>query len=450
MNISGNNIIGKSVSFGSASTIIQNKKAVDYSIIGQGATVINDLKIVGTYVRVPVICKQYTISNERDFYMKKIIQISAIDVSMDILLGELNKMSILEGYEVIGVCSKGRRKKIIENAGVKVFNINIERRIRIISNIKTVLDLRKFFLKEKPSIVHVHTPIASVLGRIAAKLAKVPIVIYTAHGFYFHENMNKTLFLICVAIEKYMGLFFTDYIFTQSQEDAEFAVKNKFIHKNKIMAIGNGVDVHEKFNIKNINNDEILKLEKNLNIKESDIIVSFIGRLVKEKGIIDLLEAFKLIKNKNIKLLLIGDLCQGDRDTTTIQNIKKSNDNIIMLGKRDDINKLLKISDIFCLPSYREGMPRSIIEAMAMENAVIATNIRGAREEVIENKTGFLVNVGAPQEITNAIERLVDDPSLLEYMKKQGRKRALKLYDEKKVVQKQLDVFENLLKSKGI
>ncbi|WP_071120025.1 glycosyltransferase family 4 protein [Romboutsia timonensis] len=380
----------------------------------------------------------------------KIIQVSAIDATMDKLLRRLNELSIEEGYDVIGVCSQGSKTDSLKKEGFNIKNINIDRRISPLSNLKSIYEMYKFLKKEKPDIVHVHTPIAAVLGRIAAKFAKVPNIIYTAHGFYFHENMKPLVYKIFLNIEKFIARWATDFIFTQSEEDAQTALKNKFIDTDKIIAIGNGVDVCGKFNPRNINKDEINDLYKELGLKKGDKIVSFIGRLVKEKGIFDLLDSYKYIRN-DVKFLIIGDIAQGDRDIETIEKINryKENKNIIFTGNRTDIHNLLYISDIFCLPSYREGMPRSIIEAMAIECAVIATNIRGSREEVINGKTGYLVNLNSPKEIANKIDEIFNNESLLNSMKLEGRKRAEQIYDEDVVVRKQLDVFKSLLNIKN-
>lgn len=384
--------------------------------------------------------------------MKKIIQVCAVDLSMEKLLKELNRMSMNDGYEVIGVCSKGNYTEQLINEGFNIKNIEISRQINPIKNLKSILEMKKLFMAEQPDIVHVHTPIAAVLGRIAAKLAGVKIIIYTAHGFYFHENMNKLTYSLWFYIEKFMGKFFTDYIFTQSEEDAELAKKAKFSNYNKILAIGNGVDVYGEFYKGNIDFNELKKLKAEFNIRDNDIIITFVGRLVREKGILDLLNSFKYIKkSSNVKFLIIGDVFQGDRDRDCIKQIEKfrKNKNIIFTGKRNDINNILYLTDVFCLPSYREGMPRSIIEAMSCECAVVATNIRGSREEVINGETGFLVELKEPKKIAECFEKLINDKKLLELMKIKGRERAEKLYDEKKVVEKQLKVFKELLDKRG-
>ncbi len=380
--------------------------------------------------------------------MARIVQICAIDNTMKWLLGELNKGTVNAGIETIGICSKGDNKAQIEKDGVILVNIPIERKITL-SNVKSTIQLYKTIKKYKPDIVHVHTPIAAVLGRIAAKAAKVPYIIYTAHGFYFHENMKPSTYKFFYLIEKYMAKFFTDYIFTQSEEDAQLVVKGKFLPENRVVWISNGVDVQGKFNPNNINQHDIDYLYNEFNLNKQDFIVSFVGRTVTEKGIYDLLDAFEKIDRNDVKLLVIGGQSEGDRDINNIEKIKKyqSNPNIIFTGRRADINYLLFISDIFCLPSYREGMPRSIIEAMSMENALVATNIRGSREEVVDGETGYLVPIKSPMAIKKKIECLLNDKVLLESMKKAGRKRAVEKYDEKKVILKQIEIFNSLIKN---
>lgn len=381
----------------------------------------------------------------------KIIQLCAVDSTMNGLLRELNTQIIEEGYNLIGVCSKGENTKKLLKEGFNIKNVQIDRSIKPIENMKSIKNLTELFKEEKPDIVHVHTPIASVLGRIAAKRAKVPIIIYTAHGFYFHENMSKIKYKMFLNIEKHMARNYTDFIFTQSQEDCETALENNFIDEDRILTIGNGVDIWNKFNPEKIDEKEVDNLYKELKISKNEKIVTFIGRLVGEKGILDLLEAFNMIKDSKIKLIVVGSVSKGERDHKTKELLKKyeGNENIIFTGHRRDISNILYITDIFCLPSYREGMPRSIIEAMAMESAVVATNIRGCREEVVPGETGYLVPIKSPVDIKEKILSLTNDEKRLEKMKLSGRERVELLFDENKVIKKQLNVFERLLEEKN-
>ncbi|MGG6841314.1 UNVERIFIED_CONTAM: glycosyltransferase family 4 protein [Mammaliicoccus sciuri] len=375
----------------------------------------------------------------------KIIQVTAIDMTMNNFLNPLNKVSKEKGHEVHCVCSKGPYEEEIKSNGYYFHNISIDREINFVKNIKSIMMMVKLFKILKPDIVHVHTPVAAVLGRIAAKIAKVPTIIYSAHGFYFHEGMPSKKYKLFFNIEKYIGRYFTDYIFTQSEEDFEVAKVNNFLkNKNNYVHISNGIDIDNKFNVDKLPKSINTNLRDKYGIQKNDVVVSFIGRLVKEKGILDLLESINYLNAQNVKFLIIGSLPQGERDTETLKLIEeyKNNKNIIFTGQVTNVNELLYMSDIFCLPSYREGMPRSIIEAMAMKNAVIATNIRGSREEVIHGKTGYLCNTNSSKEIASCIDDLVENKDKMNEFKENGLDRARRLYDENKVIEKQLNVFE--------
>jgi len=385
--------------------------------------------------------------------LPKILEVCAIDITVkNLLLPLINKLE-KEGYVVEIACSRGKKAETLERKGYVFRFINIDRKINLVLNIKSIIKLYRIMKRGKYDIVHVHTPVASILGRIAAKLAGVPIIIYTAHGFYFHEGMSCLKYNIILNIEKYLAKHYTDFIFTQSEEDRRTALENNFIDKSKILTIGNGVDVWGEFNPINIEKNKINKLYKEFNLNKNDKIVTFIGRLVKEKGIMDLLEVFNNVNfndEKKVKLIMVGDIAQNERDKDTKMKLGKyrDNSNVIFTGYRDDINSILYLTDVFCLPSYREGMPRSIIEAMAMECAVVATDIRGSREEVIDGKTGFLVPVNSINILSDKIKKLIGDEKFLKKMKIAGRRRAEMFFSEKEIVKKQLETFNKLLNSR--
>lgn len=379
----------------------------------------------------------------------KIVQIAAIEMTHIKLLKALNEASVANNIEVHCVSTFGSQQNEVKKQGVYYHNINIDRNINPISNMKSMLKMVKLFKQIKPDIVHVHTPIAAVLGRIAAKIASVPTIIYTAHGFYFHDGMPLKAYNFYFNIEKFIGKYFTDYIFTQSEEDYNIAVQNKFLKsykKNNYLHISNGIDVNNQFNIELINKDNLTNIKKELEIETSDIVVTFIGRLVKEKGILDFLDSYNKLSSNNIKYIIIGGLPEGERDNETLKllNKYKKEKNIIFTGQITNINEYLALSDIYCLPSYREGMPRSIIEAMTMKNAIIATNIRGSREEVIDNENGFLVPLQASKYIANKIEELANDKDKLKQFKEASFIRAKNNYNEVDVVKKQIEIFNRV------
>lgn len=381
----------------------------------------------------------------------KIMQIAAIEMTHKKLLKNLNESCVHKGFDVHCVCKMENNFDMVTDKGIVYHNINIDRSIKLVNNIITIYKLIKLMKEVKPDLVHVHTPVAAVLGRLAAKFAGVPRTIYTAHGFYFHDSMKKSHYNFYFLIEKFMAKFCTDYLFTQSKEDYELAKRQNFLSFKNIHNyrwISNGVDLDEIFNYDKVNLKDIEGIKQKYNIKKEDLVITFIGRLVKEKGIIDLLEAIHKLKLQNFKVFVIGDFHQSERDTSTYKVIQhyKNNSNIIFTGALNNIRDYLYISDIFCLPSYREGMPRSIIEAMAMKNAIIATNIRGCREEVVNGENGYLVPTNAPQYIATKIEILASSPKLLSRFKAKSCELAQDYYDERQVILKQLQVFDKLKK----
>ena len=280
-------------------------------------------------------------------------------------------------------------------------------------------------------IVHVHTPVAAFIGRLAAHRAGVECIVYTAHGFYFHDHMATWKQKVFIFLEKWAGKY-TDILFTQAQEDAITAKQLNLCPKGIVEAIGNGVNA-EKFLPVQAGDQDCLQLRDSINTSSHDIVIMITGRLVAEKGYNEL---FSAMRGQNAILWVAGSRLSSDHalavDTSNIPP------NVRLLGHREDIPELLRASNIFVLPSHREGMPRSIIEAMMVGLPVIATDIRGSREEVVPGETGLIVPVLDQAALAMAITTLVNDQDLRRKMGIAGRKRALELYSEDKVIKRQM------------
>lgn len=380
--------------------------------------------------------------------MKKILQICAIDFSVDKLLKPLIFKLMEQGYIVHNACTNTGRFPELKNQGLHMIEVPIARMISPVSNLKSILYLYSLMKKEKYDIVHVHTPVAAILGRIAAKLAGVKHVIYTAHGFYFHDGMTRTQYMFFYWLEKVFARCFTDWLLLQSKEDYDLCVRDRFKGKSRIVHISNGVDITNKFNPVLVSRGTRDKLKIELGINEGDIVFTFIGRFVREKGVFELLSAFRILKESrpNVKLLLIGDVLSSERDQDLFQCLQEmmSDPSVISVGLRKDIPQLLAVSDVFVLPSHREGLPRSIIEAMAMGKAVIASNIRGCREEVFPEKNGFLVETDNVDSLYDKMVLMVDDHEHRKLFGERSRAIAAELFDEEKVTAKQLNLFGGL------
>ena len=374
----------------------------------------------------------------------KVCHICAVDFTLNHFLLPLIDRMKNEGWDVYAICSRGSNSKDLKDKGYNLINVDIPRNLNPILIIKTIISLYKEFKKNKFDIIHVHTPVASVVGRIAAKLAGVPLVIYTAHGFYFHENMSIFKFYIYLYIEKFFA-YFTDLIFFQSIEYYNISKKHNFLDDDKLFHIGNGVD-STIFIPKSI--IDMSKTKKKLGIPDNSFVIGSICRLVEEKGILEFLDAAEMISKiyPDVYFLLIGSRLDTEHNTNINKQIfskkKKLGDKLLLLGHRNDIPELLSILDIFCLPSWREGLSRSIIEAMFMAKPIITTNIRGCREQVDHKKNGLIIPIKSSKKIFNSVKFLINDPDTRKKFGKNARKKAIKFYDEKNVLSFQIKIIK--------
>ena len=234
----------------------------------------------------------------------KICQLCNVGFALDKLLLPLINAQLKCGHNVISVCTKDEYSKRLKDSGYKVEFISIVRGINPLSHMYTIWKIFCFLRGENFDLIHVHTPVAALLGRIAAWLCGVPLVVYTAHGFYFHNDMSKIKKAFFIGLERFSGRI-TDLLFTQSGEDAKTAVIEGISSIDRVFAIGNGVDVNI-FNLDlNVNNKIREQVRDELNIPEHAFLVGMIGRQVKEKGILELLKAAEVLIDKYVDIYFL-------------------------------------------------------------------------------------------------------------------------------------------------
>lgn len=368
----------------------------------------------------------------------KIAQLCAVDFTMYHFLLPLMRGMREAGHEVVGICSDGPFVEKIEAEGFRVLPVRIDRSYNLVRHAGSYRRLRRLFREEGFDMVHVHTPVASLVGRAAARRARVPAIVYTAHGFYFHERMAAWKRRIFVTLEWLAGRV-THTLFTQAEEDAETARRLKLIRGKTIQAIGNGVDPDRFHPAEDTAARD--ELRAGLGAEPDRPVILMVGRLVAEKGYPELIEAMRAI---DADLWVVGERLASDHASdidTAIQTAETDpvlKDRVRFLGYRSDVPDLMRAADIFALPSHREGMPRSIIEAMMTGLPIVATDIRGSREEVVPEETGLLVPVADPAALSQALGRLAADPGLRRRWGDAGRARALDLYTEDKVIARQI------------
>lgn len=370
----------------------------------------------------------------------KICQLCAVDFTVKKFLLPLIDGLQADGMAVTTVCSDGPEIAAMRARGYRIETVAIARGMNPVAALRSAAALVKLFRRERFDVVHVHTPVASLIGRLAAWLVGTPLVVYTAHGFYFHDQMPRWKRRVFITLERMAG-WSTDLLFCQSAEDAAEAVTEHIASKERVQAIGNGVDPR-RFDPERAPTGAAARAV--LGIPPEAPVVGIIGRLVREKGYVELLDAAGMLAAEfpEAYVLLVGGRLASDHDDSIEPSLNAARatlgPRLIEAGLRDDTPVMLSAMDVFCLPSYREGMPRTVIEAMMMGKPVVATDIRGCREEVVDGETGWLVPVRNAAALAAAIGRCLRDPDAARAMGARGRERALALYQEDQIVRMQI------------
>jgi len=377
--------------------------------------------------------------------LKKILFLSTVD--SHIYYFHLPFMNYLKNknYNVeVAAFDTGFKNKI-EEKGYKFYNIPFSKNPLSFRNFVSFFLLIKLFNKNKYILVHTHTPIASFIGRVASKKCNIPNVVYTVHGFHFHEYGNKIKNFIYIYLEKFAGRF-TDILITINDYDYNMALKYKVVPQDKLFYIkGVGLDI-EFFNPDLITDDLKKYYKTSLNISEDEFVLINISEFRKEKNLFDLLEVLNKLKKSNYKFkcLLIGDGSLKNKLTKKIKKLNLEN-NILLLGIREDIKELISVSDVYITTSIREGLSKSIMEAMSMEKPVISYNIRGIRELIEDGNNGFLVPFKNIDNFVEKVEYFIKNVKDREFFGKKAREKIQKEFSIDKILPQMEKIYNKLL-----
>ncbi|MEB3309096.1 MAG: glycosyltransferase family 4 protein [Snowella sp.] len=356
------------------------------------------------------------------------------------------------GFTVESVCPDDVEIEELKQEGYIVHTMAIDRSVDPISNYQCIVNLVKLIKKNHYDIVHVHNPVAALLGRIAAKIAGVKAIIYTSHGFYFHELTPPLQYLIFCSIE-ILATYITDLIFSVNHEDINVLLKTGLCSKNKLYYLGSvGVDL-KKFNPDRISLSHQQQLRQFFKISEQAYpIIGTIGRINEKKGSLYFIEAIHELRSQypHIQALIIGAEVSSDPDgckNRVLDRIYELNlaSHITLTGYQEEIPELLSLMDIFTLPTFtHEGLPSAVIEAMAMQKPVVASNIRGCREAIIHQKTGLIIPPKNIQALADALRQLLMNPEKAKQMGLAGRKRVEEEYSLQLVLNRLTDGYDSL------
>lgn len=382
---------------------------------------------------------------------RKIIRITTVPLSLSGLLhGQLGYMK--SHYDILGVSSKGKDNqldKVSKHENIPTVAIEMTRKITPLKDIVAVYKLYKLFKKEKPFIVHSHTPKAGTLSMLAARLAGVPHRLHTIAGLPLLEatGLKRTLLN---TVEKATYACATK-IYPNSFGLNDIILEQNFTKPNKLKVIANGSSngIDTSHFDPNAINDEAkkTKLKESLNIAEEDFVFVYVGRLVSDKGVNELLDAFNNLSNEqeNIKLLLVGGY-ENELDPLLPKSMEtiKNNKKIISTGWINDVRPFFAISDALVFASYREGFPNVVMQAGAMELPSIVTNINGCNEIIEHSKHGLIIPVKDTEAIYSNMKYILNNQQEAKKMGIASRANIVAKFERIKVWEAMLEEYKSL------
>ena len=381
---------------------------------------------------------------------KKLIRITTVPISLKYLIkGQMRFMS-KNGFDVTMISAGGEEiKEVIKNEECKHLIFPLTRKITPIQDLKAALKLFRYLKKEKPYIVHTHTPKAGIVGMLASYLAGVPIRLHTVAGLPLMEVREVKRFVLNF-VEK-LTYKCSTRVYPNSYGLKKIILKNRFTSENKLKVIGNGssngIDTSyfdpELFSIKD-NED----LKTNLGIKKTDFVFIFVGRIVSDKGINELIEAFDKMSlvEENIKLLLVGpfedELDPLHKKTKVLIN---NNNKIILVGYQNDVRPYFSISNCLVFPSYREGFPNVVMQAGAMKLPSIVSDINGCNEIIENNINGLVIKLKCVSSIYNAMIKITSDKPLFNKLRLNSRDKIRIKYEREVYWGLLLNEYESII-----
>jgi len=366
----------------------------------------------------------------------KIAEITNVDFSLRHFLLPLMRGARARGHEVVGLCAEGPLLDVARAEGFRIIPVPMARSLNPAAQLRAFRVLLRVFREERFDLVHAHMPISGLLARAAARVAGVRCVAYTGHGFLFNQPGPLWRRGLSLGLE-WLGGRMTGTFLTVSEEEAADARRLGIHHA--ATAVLNGRDPA----LFRPDPTARLAVRAELDIGPEDCVVIGVSRLVRHKGWPELLRAMESVPGAT--LCVVGERLASDHGADLDPDFARAaavlGPRLKRLGYREDVARLLAAADIFCLPSHFEGLPMSVIEAMLTGLPVVATDIRGPREQVAPGETGLLVPPMQAGPLADAIGRLVADPALRVRMGTAGRARALARFDEAKVVARTLDLL---------
>lgn len=349
----------------------------------------------------------------------KLAHVATVPVTLNYFLrGQIEYMKD-KGLEVLAVASPGPMlDELAERTGIEGFGIYMHRGISPLTDLVTLARLLALFRRHKPTVVHGSTAKAGLMSMLAAALAGTPVRVYTLRGLMLETRTGMARGLL--RITELLTCLLAHRVFAVSHSVARQVVRHKLCPQDKVRVLrngsSNGVEAVDRFNPSNVTESTRRKLRNDLSLPFEARILGYVGRLVGDKGVTDLIEAWKTIREQeeDLFLVMIGPFENHDPVSRSVMEIVHSDSRIVRKESvpNDLMPSYYSIMDLLILPTYREGFPNVLLEAAAMELPVVATRVTGCVDAVEDGVTGTLVPSRNPQALAQAALAYLRDPAL--------------------------------------
>jgi glycosyltransferase involved in cell wall biosynthesis len=378
-----------------------------------------------------------------------VIHVATTDMSLELLLGPQLSAFVDAGYRVVGASAPGPYVGALEARGIEHLPLaHATRSMAPAEDVRAFRELVDLFRRHRPAIVHTHNPKPGVYGRVAARVARTPVIVNTVHGLFAVPGDSFGRRATVYGLER-VAAAFSHAELVQNEEDLE-VLRRLRVPSERLVLLGNGIDLC-RFDPDRFAADEVAWARRELGATEArDVVVGAVGRLVVEKGYRELFAAAATVGGP-VRFAVIGFDEPDKADALSGDEIRRAGTTgVRFLGGRHDVDRLYPGMDVFVLASHREGFPRSAMEAAAMGVPIVATDIRGCRQVVEHGVNGLLVPARDPAALAAAIRRLTENRDLRATMSVAARERARRRFDQQQCIDTTLSVYDRLLRRRGL
>lgn len=374
----------------------------------------------------------------------RVVHLTTTAMSLDWLLGPQLSAFTDAGYEVVAMSAPGPHVAAIEASGIDHVAIPaLTRSLAPGSDLRALRQLVQAFRRIGPDIVHTHNPKPGILGRIAARRVGVPVVINTVHGLYATPDDDWLRRGAVYGLER-LAIGFSDAELVQNIEDLD-QLRKLGVPDEKLTLLGNGVDL-ARFDPDSVRVDARSRVRAELGVDESTMLIGAVGRLVWEKGYREVFAAAERLEDHNCRFVVVGPDEPGKSGAIMSEaRAAAERVGVVFTGPRLDMPEIYRALDVYVLASYREGFPRSAMEASAMGLPVVASDVRGCRQVVVDGVTGALFPAGDADSLTGILAMLEADPEIRRGWGEAARSRARREFDDRRVIATTLRTYEWLL-----